>query len=79
MVGVFRDYRGVRSSLFEGLEEGVNRASSSYSAHSSLEISDQDNDRSLDGLKDKVGILKKVRFHPFDSSFCLCSEKDLLV
>eukprot|EP00250_Pteridium_aquilinum_P031686 c44069_g1_i1 orf=308-679(-) len=52
-----RDYRGGRSALFDGLEEGVNRASASYST---LEISEHDNDRDMDGLQDKVIFLKRL-------------------
>ena len=52
-----RDYRGSRSSLFDGIEEGINRASSSYST---LEISEHDNEMAVDGLQDKVNILKRV-------------------
>lgn len=52
-----RDYHGGRSSLFDGLEEGINRASSSYST---LEISEHDNDRDMDGLQDKVHVLKRL-------------------
>ncbi|KAH7415635.1 hypothetical protein KP509_14G054800 [Ceratopteris richardii] len=52
-----RDPRGARASLFDGLEEGITRASASYS---SLEISELDNENSIDGLQDRVGILKKL-------------------
>jgi hypothetical protein len=48
-----------RSSLFDELEEGIGRPSSS-----SLEISEQENDRALDGLQDKVDILKRVIASP---------------
>lgn len=54
---VCRDYRGSRASAFDGIEEGGIRASSSYSSH---EIDEHDNDRALDGLADRVNLLKKV-------------------
>ncbi|KAI5065079.1 hypothetical protein GOP47_0019774 [Adiantum capillus-veneris] len=46
-----------RSALFDGLEEGINRASASYSTH---EISEHDNERDMDGLQDKVTFLKRL-------------------
>eukprot|EP00250_Pteridium_aquilinum_P005176 c15312_g1_i1 orf=146-517(+) len=52
-----RDIRGTRASLFDNLEDGIARASSSYS---SLEISEQDNEIAMDGLQDRVGILKMI-------------------
>ncbi|KAH7405151.1 hypothetical protein KP509_15G058500 [Ceratopteris richardii] len=52
-----RDHRGVRSSLFDGLEEGIKRASASYTTH---EISEHENDRELDGLQDRVSLLKRL-------------------
>ncbi|GMH02361.1 hypothetical protein Nepgr_004200 [Nepenthes gracilis] len=52
-----RDYRGGRATLFDGIEEGGIRASSSYS---SLEIDEQHNDMALDGLQDRVNILKRL-------------------
>ncbi|XP_057519121.1 bet1-like SNARE 1-1 [Amaranthus tricolor] len=52
-----RDYRGSRASAFDGIEEGGIRASSSYSSH---EIDEHDNDRALDGLADRVNLLKKL-------------------
>jgi hypothetical protein len=54
----YRDYRGSRPSLFDGIEEGINRAASS--SYSNLEISEHDNDTAMDGLQDKVNILKRV-------------------
>ncbi|MQL98626.1 hypothetical protein Taro_031328 [Colocasia esculenta] len=51
-----RDYRSNRVALFDGIEEGGIRASSSYSSH---EIDEHDNDRALDGLQDRVNILKR--------------------
>lgn len=54
----FRD-RNARASLFDGIEEGGIRASSSYSSH---EIDEQENDRAMDGLQDRVNLLKRVCF-----------------
>lgn len=52
-----RDVRGgSRVALFDGIEEGGIRASSSYSH----EINGQDNDSALTGLEDRVSILKRV-------------------
>lgn len=48
----FRDYRSNRVALFDGIEEGRIHASPSYNFH--------ENDRSLDGLHDRVNILKRV-------------------
>ncbi|KAK1313449.1 Bet1-like SNARE 1-1 [Acorus calamus] len=50
------DYRGNRAALFDGIEEGGIRAASSYSSH---EIDEHDNDNALDGLQDRVSILKR--------------------
>lgn len=52
----FRE-RGNRAALFDGIEEGGIRASSSYSSH---EIDEQENERAIDGLQDRVSFLKKV-------------------
>lgn len=52
----FRD-RNARVALFDGIEEGGIRASSSYSSH---EIDEQENDRAMDGLQDRVNMLKRV-------------------
>ncbi|KAK1289408.1 Bet1-like SNARE 1-1 [Acorus calamus] len=52
-----RDYRGNRAALFDGIEEGGIRAASSYSSH---EIDEHDNDNALDGLQDRVSILKRL-------------------
>ncbi|KAJ4822118.1 Bet1-like SNARE 1-1 [Turnera subulata] len=52
-----RDNRTGRAALFDGIEEGGIRASSSYSSH---EIDEQDNDRALDGLQDRVNLLKRL-------------------
>lgn len=54
---IHREYRSTRTSLFDGIEEGGIRASSSYSSH---EIDEHDNDRALDGLQDRVNILKRL-------------------
>ncbi|XP_031500305.1 bet1-like SNARE 1-1 [Nymphaea colorata] len=51
-----RDLRGGRNALFDGIEEGGIRASSSYSN----EISEFDNDRAMDGLQDRISILKRL-------------------
>lgn len=48
--------------MFDDLEEGVNRASASYSTQ---EISEHDNDREMDGLQDRVSFLKRVTFWVF--------------
>ena len=52
-----RDYRSGRAALFDGIEEGGIRVSSSYSSH---EIDEQENDRAMDGLQDRVNMLKRV-------------------
>ncbi|XP_011078069.1 bet1-like SNARE 1-1 [Sesamum indicum] len=49
--------RNARASLFDGIEEGGIRASSSYSSH---EIDEQENDRAMDGLQDRVNLLKRL-------------------
>jgi len=49
-----RGYRSNRTSLFDGIEEGGIRATS-YSSH---EIDEHENDRAIDGLQDRVSILK---------------------
>ncbi|GFP79483.1 bet1-like snare 1-1 [Phtheirospermum japonicum] len=56
MISDFRD-RNVRSALFDGIEEGGIKASSSYSSH---EIDEQENDRAVDGLQDRVNMLKRL-------------------
>ncbi|KAG4916157.1 hypothetical protein JHK87_053714 [Glycine soja] len=53
-----RDNRNNRVSLFDGIEEGGIRASSVYS--SSHEIDEHDNEQALDGLQDRVNLLKRV-------------------
>ena len=50
------NYRSTRTSLFDGIEEGGIRASS-YSSH---EIDEHENDRAMDGLQDRVSILKRL-------------------
>lgn len=52
-----RDYRNNKVALFDGIEEGGIRASSSYSH----EIDEQDNERAVEGLQDRVNLLKRVR------------------
>lgn len=54
-----RDYRNNRAALFDGIEEGGIRASASYSSH---EIDEHDNERAVDGLQDRVILLKRVSF-----------------
>ncbi|XP_010262259.1 PREDICTED: bet1-like SNARE 1-1 [Nelumbo nucifera] len=51
-----REFRSNRSSLFDEIEEGGIRGSSSYSH----EIDEHDNDRALDGLQDRVSLLKRL-------------------
>ncbi|KAH7853486.1 hypothetical protein Vadar_003020 [Vaccinium darrowii] len=53
-----RDSRGNRTTLFDGIEEGGIRASH--------EIDEHDNDRAMDGLQDRVIMLK--RGNDMDSS-----------
>ena len=55
-----RDYRNNKAALFDGIEEGGIRASSSYSSH---EIDEHDNERAVDGLQDRVILLKRVSFY----------------
>ncbi|KAL1549017.1 Bet1-like SNARE 1-1 [Salvia divinorum] len=52
----FRD-RNARVALFDGIEDGGIRASSSYSSH---EIDEQENDRAMEGLQDRVIMLKRL-------------------
>ncbi|KAL2321027.1 hypothetical protein Fmac_029996 [Flemingia macrophylla] len=54
----FRDNRNNRVSLFDGIEEGGMRTSSLYS--SSHEIDEHDNEQALDGLQDRVSLLKRL-------------------
>lgn len=51
-----REYRSNRAALFDGIEEGGIRAST-YSSH---EIDEHENDRAIEGLQDRVNILKRV-------------------
>lgn len=64
----FRE-RGNRAALFDGIEEGGIRASSSYSSH---EIDEQENERAIDGLQDRVSFLKKVSLITHESLFGQC-------
>ncbi|XP_073298162.1 bet1-like SNARE 1-1 isoform X1 [Primulina huaijiensis] len=48
--------RNTRAALFDGIEEGGIKASSSYSH----EIDEQENDRAIDGLQDRVSMLKRL-------------------
>ncbi|KDP21332.1 hypothetical protein JCGZ_21803 [Jatropha curcas] len=50
------DVRTNRAALFDGIEEGGIRASSSYSH----EIDEQDNERAVEGLQDRVNLLKRL-------------------
>uniref|UniRef100_A0A2P2LRF9 Uncharacterized protein MANES_05G087400 n=1 Tax=Rhizophora mucronata TaxID=61149 RepID=A0A2P2LRF9_RHIMU len=52
-----RDFRNNRAALFDGIEEGGIKASSSYSSH---EIDEQDNERAMEGLQDRVNLLKRL-------------------
>ncbi|KAK4391858.1 Bet1-like SNARE 1-1 [Sesamum angolense] len=47
----------IRAALFDGIEEGGIRASPSYSSH---EIDEQENDKAMDGLQDRVNLLKRL-------------------
>jgi blocked-early-in-transport protein 1 len=53
-----RDIRGSnsRAALFDGIEEGGIHATS-YSSH---EIDEHDNERAVEGLQDRVNILKRL-------------------
>ncbi|CAJ1901961.1 unnamed protein product [Sphenostylis stenocarpa] len=53
-----RENRNNRVSLFDGIEEGGIRAQSVYS--SSHEIDEHDNEQALDGLQDRVKLLKRL-------------------
>lgn len=52
-----RDFNKGRTALFDGIEEGGIRASSSYTSH---EIDEHENERAIDGLQDRVNVLKRV-------------------
>ncbi|XP_027933876.1 bet1-like SNARE 1-1 isoform X1 [Vigna unguiculata] len=54
-----RDGRNNRVALFDGIEEGGIRASSLYST-SSHEIDEHDNEQALEGLQDRVNLLKRL-------------------
>ncbi|KAL4355024.1 hypothetical protein GQ457_06G028920 [Hibiscus cannabinus] len=51
-----RDMRNNRVALFDGIEEGGIRASSSYSH----EIDEHENERAMEGLQDRVNLLKRL-------------------
>ncbi|XP_065861001.1 bet1-like SNARE 1-1 [Euphorbia lathyris] len=51
-----REVRTNRAALFDGIEEGGIRAAPSYSH----EIDEQDNERALEGLQDRVNLLKRL-------------------
>ncbi|XWS31457.1 hypothetical protein CRYUN_Cryun23aG0077900 [Craigia yunnanensis] len=51
-----RDMRNNRVALFDGIEEGGIRASSSYSH----EIDEHDNEGAMEGLQDRVNLLKRL-------------------
>ncbi|CAL1383207.1 unnamed protein product [Linum trigynum] len=51
-----RDTRNNRTALFDSIEEGGIRASAPYSH----EIDEQDNERALEGLQDRVSLLKRL-------------------
>ncbi|KAL2652416.1 hypothetical protein R1flu_020544 [Riccia fluitans] len=52
-----RRYDRNRNSLFDTLEEGGVRASSSYSTS---EIAEQENDRGIESIGDRVSVLKRL-------------------
>ncbi|KAI5394960.1 Bet1-like SNARE 1-1, variant 2 [Lathyrus oleraceus] len=66
MMNSRRDTRNNRVALFDGIEEGGIRASSLYSSGSSHEIDEHDNEQAMDGLQDRVNLLK--RGNDMDSS-----------
>ncbi|XVF71492.1 hypothetical protein PTKIN_Ptkin12aG0041800 [Pterospermum kingtungense] len=53
-----RDMRNNRVALFDGIEEGGIRASSSHLS----EIDENNNEKAMEGLQDRVSLLKRVRF-----------------
>ncbi|KAF5738911.1 hypothetical protein HS088_TW12G00107 [Tripterygium wilfordii] len=71
-----RDFRGNKAALFDGIEEGGIRASASYSH----EIDEHDNEMALEGLQDRVILLKRVItilpcrlfFFPFSFDHWIC-------
>lgn len=54
--------RGGRVALFDGIEEGWIKASSSHSRY----INELDNESALTGLEDRVSILKRVSSNLFE-------------
>ncbi|XP_016489496.2 bet1-like SNARE 1-1 [Nicotiana tabacum] len=52
-----RRERSSRAALFDGIEEGGIRASSSYD---SREIDEHENERAIDGFQDRVNMLKRL-------------------
>ncbi|CAJ1968945.1 unnamed protein product [Sphenostylis stenocarpa] len=54
----YKDGRNSRVALFDGIEEGGIRASSLYST--SHEIDEHGNEQALDGLQDRVKLLKRL-------------------
>ncbi|KAJ4885059.1 Bet1-like SNARE 1-1 [Raphanus sativus] len=54
-----REPRGGRGALFDGIEEGGIRAASS-SSYTSHEINEHENERALEGLQDRVILLKRL-------------------
>ncbi|GAU46881.1 hypothetical protein TSUD_25980, partial [Trifolium subterraneum] len=54
------DTRNNRVALFDGIEEGGIRSSSLYSSGSSHEIDEHDNEQAIDGLQDRVNLLKRL-------------------
>ncbi|KAJ0727304.1 putative BET1-like protein [Helianthus annuus] len=81
-----RDNRASRTALFDnldGIEEGGLRASSSYSR----DIDEQENEKSLNSLQDRVVFLKRVHPQPCiykiqmkNFSYCLAKYlQDFLV
>ncbi|MBA0704962.1 hypothetical protein Golax_017183, partial [Gossypium laxum] len=52
--------RNSRVALFDGIEEGGIRSSSSYSH----EIDEHENERAMEGLQDRVNLLKRFLFLP---------------
>ncbi|KMZ65277.1 Bet1-like SNARE 1-1 [Zostera marina] len=57
MMNSRRDFNKGRTALFDGIEEGGIRASSSYTSH---EIDEHENERAIDGLQDRVNVLKRL-------------------
>ncbi|KAE8675107.1 Bet1-like SNARE 1-2 [Hibiscus syriacus] len=51
-----RDLRNNKVALFDGIEEGGIRGSSSYSH----EIDEHENERAVEGLQDRVNLLKRL-------------------